>query len=210
MRWESPKPGGPIVQPALLDQNQQDYASQAAKALGLQSKIPGHLDPRFQLGFTVDDFRDPEFAWLRRQTLWQGRGVRAATAANLNYVCLPGINGVIAIVTKIIIVNQNAATNVSIIGIAVANAVMTIGSMAPRDTRATGNQAACVPYTGTAVGPINPLGKAIQTLAGGTTVLECSYVLTSPLTLAVVDGLPNQVIDVSFEWSERAALPSEM
>jgi hypothetical protein len=197
--------------PALLDQNQQDYATQTAKALGLQSKIPGHLDPRFQLGITVDDWTKPEFQFLRRRQLWQGRGQRAPTAANFNYVCLPGVAGMLVTVTKIIIVNQNAAINASLIGLAVANAVMTLGTAAPRDGRLVGQTASSIPYTGTAVGPITPAGKAIQTLAGQTTVLEVEYVLAvnAGTVLTVVDGVANQIIDVSFEWSERAILPSE-
>jgi hypothetical protein len=199
------------VQGALLEQNQQDYATQIAKALGLQGKIPGQVDPEIQIGITLDDFTKPEFQFLRRRNLWQGRGVRVATPANLNYVCLPGVPGTLTVVTKITIVNSNAAAGGSSIGLATANAVMTLGGTAPRDTRLVGGVPACIPYTGTAVGPTIPVGRAVTTPAGGTTVVECEYVLgANPGTvLTVVDTVVNQQIDVSFEWSERPLLPTE-
>lgn len=92
--------------PVVLDQNQQDYATQIARSFNLQSRIPGHLDSRLQMGFTVDDLTTAPFWHLRRGTSWQAMRSAPGVAAEKGWVQLSGSVGTLTLLYRAIVVNN--------------------------------------------------------------------------------------------------------
>jgi len=205
--------------PAVLDQNQQDYASQLAKALGLQARIPGHLDPRIQVGLTLDDFTRPEFWNIRRGKMWQGHVALGAGVGFKAFAQLQGSAGTLCVVQRITISNLSAAVQTYQWGLSRWNATVTTTPGAnSRDDRAglSINNPACILTGGnTTAAPFQPKGQ-VQVGIGASEVIDCDMILTGKI--AVVDALAfsvacvtaNVPLDVSFEWRERAILPSEL
>jgi len=211
MRREAPVFGRP-AHPEFTDQNQQDYPTQISKALALQARVPGELTPRIGCEITIDDFTRPEFQFLRRRQLWDGRVTRAGTAANFGYAVLQGRAGTMVVVTKLIISNFNLTDAAYFVGLATANANFTNGASAPRDSRLVGQTPVASIYSGVAVAPTQPQGKVVYVKSHETLQLDTPWVMpNNPGTaLQVVDSVANQIIDVSFEWSERAVLETEI
>lgn len=207
----------PVGMPGLLDQNQQDYASQITKGLGLQSRSPAHLDPRMQLGVTVDDFSKAEFQYLRRRFLFEAAGTRGPTAGQRGYVQLRPSPGNITVVTEIKIVNANGVLASYNIGMSLTNAETTVIPTSLRDDRIPVFQSAAVISSGTNAAPITSTGQLIFVPAGASLTIPCEYVFiggrggaAAPFRgLTVVDTVVNQQINVGFTWSERFALDSE-
>lgn len=194
-----------------MDLNQWDFVTLLTKSLGLQKRAPGVLDPRVQVGLTLDDLTAPEYLFLRGMRSFQGRASRAATAGNLNYTTLQGAANLLAVVDEITIVNTNAALAGYKVGLSVANANMTNGAIAVRDGRLVGVSSACSLYSGTAVGPTSPEGLYVQVDPGQMLTIRVPYVLAKNVgtALQVVSTIANQTTDIAFRWRERALLPSE-
>jgi len=203
-------------EPGLLDQNQQDYATLVTRALGLQSRSPGHLDPRIQLGVNVDDLAKPEFAFLRRAQLWEAYFNRGATVGQRGYAQVKPAPGMVTVVTEIIVNNGNAGGVVVDCGLALINAETAVAPSSFRDARLVGQTSSAVVSGGSNAVPIVPVGPRLFVPPQTTVVYPCEYVLiggrgASPfLGLSVVHITANLQVDIGFRWSERRALESEL
>lgn len=209
----------PSGMPAVLDQNQQDYATQIARAVALQSKPPGQLDPRIALGITVDDWTLPEFWTLRRGTRWQAMRSPGAVAGQRGFVQATGSPGTLSVLERVWIYNNSGATLTFNYGMWAIEAAAGGGGGAVLDDR---YYSAASPGTlitwSTAVAPGSPNSGSILTLTGTMTEvpLNGGIVLTGkPNTAGVVPAwklVANQVnlaFDVMFFYRERPILDTE-
>jgi len=209
--------GRKLDAPALLDQNQGDYATQIGKALGIQGRVPAHVDPRVQLGITLDDFAKPEFAILRRNNLWQGRATTVAVAAQFQFVQLSTVANIITAISRVIIHNPNAAIGTYRIGFMNLLAGGAAGSVAPKDDRNLFSvQPAASILQLNSASVVAPLGSIISVLAGQSVVLDVGYVGTGEATaLGVAQAFTvkqmeqNSILDVQIDFSERVQLDTE-
>jgi hypothetical protein len=209
----------PGMVPGLLDQNQQDYPTQVSKSLGLQARAPGHLDPTIQLGITVDDLREAEFQYLRRRTRWTASLTQAAVAAqraSMQLAVSPVNPSVITVIERIIVSNFNAAVSSFKWGWKQIEAGVP-GSVATRDMRTGGTAVPAASFGRmTSAGPATIRAGGVMVLpASGTAVIELGWVILTPGNVGAGEcfGIVNesvlQELDVTIEWTERVALPSE-
>jgi len=209
----------PAGMPALFDQNQPDYATQVAKALSLQTRVPGHLDPRVQLGINIDDFRAPEFQYLRRMNRWASLQSVAAVAGQRSSVqlTLPALpSNVLVIIDAITVLNFNAAPSSWKYGWKQIEAGVP-STYAARDLRLGGTaNPACNFGRMTSAAPANIRagGEGLLGISSSTRI-ELGWVFLTPGEVGsgecfgVVNDSVNQTLDVNIEWTERVALPSE-
>jgi len=147
--------GAPATTPGLLDQNQQAYASQVAKALQLQGSIPGKLDPRIQLGINVDDLSARQFWHLRRGTSWQNFRDVTAVVGQRGFVQVLGSVGMIAKLEKVVVTNNAGGSLTFTYGLAAFEAAAGGGGVASCDDRAwSAVSPATVVTFGAAVAPL--------------------------------------------------------
>jgi len=208
---------GPPDNGGLFDQNQQDYPSQVAKALALQSRLPAHLDSRIQLGLQLDDLTKPEFQHLRRRTLWEASLARTATAAQRVYGQLTPQPGMITVISRIILYNAEVVLQAIDIGLALGQAALSTMPSSPRDDRYWAGTSGAVASVGSTATPVAPIGQRLYIPPATLLVWDCEYVLSGgkgpaapPNTVfAVVASAVNTGIFGGIQWTERAALPSE-
>lgn len=205
--------------PGVLDVNQQDYASQITAALGLQSRVPAHLDSNIQVGLTLDDFTRPEFAWLRKLNRWtsyHGQPGIAGQRASMQLVPTPPVYPVLIVIHRMTICNANAAAQAINYGWKQIEAGVP-ASYATMDLRLGGN---AVPFCSfgrmtNAAPALVRAGGLVFVAAGGSATVELDWVMNSPGNVGSGEcfGIVNQAVlqslDVTLEWSERAILPSE-
>jgi len=192
-------------EPGLLDQNQAEYATQVAKALSLQGSLPSHLDPRFQLGFTVDDFSGDEWLYLRRATPAQMGFSVAAVAAQRGYAQITGCPDKLTIFRKVTIANLSGVVQTVTIGFAAATAGSTPQGGVSRDDRIFVTAVGAVGGYGTAIGPVGPIGQKVTVPIGGNLEVEGPWISGGDGTLAfkVVSLIANAALDVSVLFTER-------
>lgn len=201
--------------PGLLDQNQQDYSTQVARALGIQGSVPGVLDARVGVGVQVDDLRAVEFQYLRRAVAaYFGSNVAAGGAGFFGFSSIRGVNGKIVLVERVLIANPTAATIVFSCGIqgAFPSGVGSVAGTA-RDTRF----GVAVLNTGAAVrGGSDPAPTApsipfqVAVPAGQTFELKPEIVLNSSSAFfSVISGTANVAISCAWFWRERVTLDTE-
>lgn len=201
--------------PGLLDQNQQDYTTQIARALGVQGQsVPGKLDYRVGVGVQLDDFRAVEFQFLRRSTVAYFGSQVAAVAAQFGFSSIRGGNGTLVILERVIIANTSAADLAFDCGVmgSFPNGVGAVAGTA-RDTRfgvGTLNTLAVV-RGGNAAAPVAPaLPFRIAVPIGSSFELEPGIVLTSASAFfSVIATTVNLGFSVSWFWRERPMLHTE-
>lgn len=198
----------------LLDQNQQDYSTQVARALGIQGSVPGHVDPRVGVGIQIDDLREVEFQYLRRCTTAYFGSTVAAVAGQFGFSSIRGGNGNLTILEKCIIANTSAAALVFSCGIqgAFPSGVGAVAGTA-RDSRfgvGVLNTLAAV-RGGTDAAPVAPsLPFQVAVPAGQSVVLEPEIVLASAAAFfSIIAGTVNLGFSVGWFWRERAQLNTE-
>lgn len=207
----------PAGMPSILDQNQQDYSTQVSKALSLTQRTPGHLDPRIQLGVTVDDFTQPEFWYLRKGELGSLFVPASAVAAQVCYAQLQPAAGKLVVVTAFTVVNYGVLFTVCNYGFAIGEGGGTVASGLPRDDRNLPGQLGSTVRYGATAAPIIPNGGQVLVGVNQSIRTECEFVMTSPTKLAspfnvfkVLGSQLNQRLDITIEWRERALLPTEV
>lgn len=202
--------------PGLLDQNQQDIATQVGRALSVQGFVPARLDANLELGITAEDFTRPEFWHLRRGRLLGIGNNTPAVAAQLGFVYLQGAAGTLTIIERIEIFNRNAAVQRVAIGFqAAAPAAGFAPIRAPtRDSRVglTSNPTSTGFSAGNAVGPTVPTTYVSAYIgAGQLWASEVPWVMTGAgVFFTLVNDLTvNQTLDVELYWRERVILETE-
>jgi hypothetical protein len=210
---------GPRVtrEPGLLDQNQQDYSTLVNRALQLQRNPPGRLDPTVQLGLTLDDLNEEEFAYLRRKYLFEASGQRALTAGQRAYIQLEPGRGTLTVVTSMQIFNNNAAVQALQVGMAIANGALTAVPTSIRDDRISTFTSQAAVSTGSNAAPIAPTGMTVTLLQNTGIIIPCCYVFTggkgpaaAPFRcLSIVDTANANGITAAFTWTERTLLQTE-
>jgi hypothetical protein len=213
---EGPKPG---LMPGLLDNNQQDYATQLNKALGLQVRPPGHIDPRISMGIQVDDFTRPEFNYLRRLSLMSVAVQTAAVAAQfpvVQVVCNAARS--VVVLERMLVINGNAG------GISVSwgwggfDGGVTV-TPESRDSRNYGNPGIAYITKQNVAAPAAPTPNAGYLLLAGSASAEIqlNQVIVNPTagfaTSPAFKILGNQVLTaltVTLFYRERSLLPQEI
>lgn len=205
-----------MLAPGTLDNNQQSYVSMVARALGIQNRIPGHLDPKEQIGFTLDDFTRPEFAYLRRMALWSMAVEQNAVALQSGYVEIVPVPGTLILVERIVVANVTAAAIAYRFGMALGQGAGTVAVTAVRDTRYFPGQPVTQVRFGTTAAPISPVSGYVILPAGSSQELVINAVVGSsvggppPLTFKVINTAVNTACTVTLHGYERPLLPSEL
>jgi len=206
------RPGTP---PGVLDQNQPDYASQLAKANGLQGTPPGHLESVYNVSLQLDDYTAPEFWWLRRGQLGLWAGFATAIAGQTGWVGIQGAVGMLTVVRRIILTNPTAVAQKVFVGL--TTVTPSAGAYFPcpvRDTRGSPGLATQCATTGgvRASAAVTPPGTPmrINVPAGSTVVIDTPFVLTGALFLSAQCQTANADFEANFEFAERPILPSEL
>lgn len=205
--------------PGVLDQNQQDYATQVTAALNLQGRSPAHVDPKVQVGITLDDFTRPEFWHLRQGTSWSCFDSSPAVAAQRSglQLSLAALRpGTLVVIERIRVVNLNAATSAFNYGWKQIEAAVG-ATPATRDLRLGGvalPSATLGRYSFAAPAPIRAGGFAMLP-ANQMAVIDLGWVFVTPGNVGAGEafGIINQAVNESLtatvEWRERPALPTE-
>lgn len=211
--WE--ELGRRILSRDLVDQNKQTYASQIARVLQLQRPAPGYLDPTVGVGIQLDDFADPQYLFHRQTNQWQA-SVAVVGGAGRTYVQIYALlqtSRVLAVLTRVVLINLNAARGDYNFGIAQPTAGdLGVTGYGPTDNRQNGQ-----PYfrmdVHTAVGaPVTPTQGSVS-VAGFTQIdLPMPYVLSSVVpssSFKIVDSVAARGIGVTAFWTERPMVDSE-
>jgi len=197
--------------PGLLDQNQQDYSSQIGNALKINGSVPSRVDPRVQLAVQLDDWTLPEFAHLRRATIAAAYGNSNAAVGQTGYAWLQGVDGRLARVSKVILVNRNAAPIEYQFGFMTAapgaGAGLSVRATDDRDNVTAlqisgGRNAVVTP-------PPTPTAGIWAVNAFESLVIDVKFVLTRSTTFLAITGTSNTIFEAGFEWYERDPLSSE-
>jgi len=206
--------GDGVPAPGLLDQNQQDFTTQIARALGVQGVVPGKLDPLVGVGIQLDDFRALEYQFLRRTTCAYFGSQAAAVAAQFGFSSIRGGNGTLTVIDKIIIANTSAATLAFDCGIQ-GQFPSGVGNLpgTARDTRfgvAVLNTLSVV-RAGSDAAPVLPsIPYQISVPAGGSFEWDPGVVLSSASAFfSVVAKTVNLGFSVAWFWRERPMLNTE-
>lgn len=206
---------------------QPDLAEQFMRALALKGQLPSYLGAEFEPSITVLDLGRIEYAYLRREQVFQGGALQGALAANFNYITL----GLIAtgrgvcVVDQIVLLNTSAAAQRFAIYL---NQNATIGSagtlVSARDDRVSKGTPARSGIFGVgatqdpadvAAGLFGVVNVLVP--AGQTAIFPCGYVLTGnndpsngqPIRLTVQTTTVNLSSAAYFNWRERAGVASE-
>lgn len=197
--------------PGVLDVNQQDYASQQAKALGIQVAVPGKLEPGLSVGLQLDDYTLPEFWWLRRGLRGYAGDARNATAGAFGFFSITCLAGSMLVVEKIILSSPLAAQYFSY-GVQAAQpaaAASTPGQ--PIDTRSLGQAGSArwvLSANAVVVGPTvaTRVWVPAQTVV---TIDQPGIVLTNGNWFSVIATTVNVEIAVTVIYRERRLLETE-
>jgi hypothetical protein len=194
---------------ALLDVNQQDYPTQLNKAMQLQVRPPGRIDPRVSVGVQLDDYTMPEFWWLRRGIRGYAGDARAANAGQFNFFAIQCLPGSLLVIEKLIVGCQ--ITSFVKIGLQTAQpaaAAATAGT--PLDARAFGQGGAArwvLSSNAAVTGPTIP--TSILCAANALVTVEPGAVLTGGNWFSVISTAVNIDLAVTVIYRERRLLPSE-
>lgn len=200
------------VPPGELNVNQPDYASQVAKANGLQGSIPGHIDPTYNVGITLDDYTAPEYFWLRRGLLGMWGGIQAAVAAQAGWVGIQSAPNVLTVVDTLIVTNPTAAAQVVLYGL--TTVTPSAGAYFPcpvRDVRG-GTASQCATTGGVRASVANTApgtpGRVVVP-ANSSLVVPVEFVLTGANFFSAQCQTLNADFSATIYFRERALLLSE-
>jgi hypothetical protein len=205
-------------QPALLDNNQQDYATQLNKALQLQVRPPGHIEATIGVGIQLDDWTKPEFAILRRMALYGATAQVAAVAAQYpmaQLIC--NTPNTLIVLERLILTNTNAAGVFCNYGWGGFDGGVTVVPEA-RDSRNYGLAGTAYLTRQTAAAPTAPqpaMGN-VYVPVGATVDVPLQVVITNPTRgfvtspcFKVLTGTVNTSLVATFVWRERSLLQTE-
>lgn len=212
-----PHPDEPGNAPGLRDVNQTDYSSQLTKSLGLQARVPSNLDPRVQVGITLDDYTLPEFWTMRNGSRWSGYTTVGAFVAQRGWWTAQCAGGMMAVLESVTISHRFGAPLEFNYGLNLPEAGGAAGLYAAADDRNTfglSNKSLLI-GGGTVAAPVVPPGGYIICPNDNNVTIYPNAVMTG-VTVAgsiscwkIVCALPNAAFTVSYSWRERATLPSE-
>jgi hypothetical protein len=206
-------------QPALLDNNQQDYATQLNKALALQVRPPGHVEATVGLGIQLDDWTRPEFQFLRRSNLYSIRAQQPAVAGQFAVAQMfANVPNTIIVLEAMLLSNNNALAQSISWGWGGFDGGVT-QTPDPRDSRNFGNPGSANVTINTAAAPAAPQPAAgfIQLAGNGNQVIDLNYVICNPTKNFVTSPLfkvraleVNVTLSVTFFYRERVMLQTEV
>lgn len=201
---------------------QPTVAEQVMRALGLKGDLPQRVDGLFALGLTVDDFTRPEYAWLRRESLYeQGANIAAVAAQFSNaYLTITGQRA-LAVVEQIIIVNLDAAATRNFrfaVRSVTAFPYAVTGTGSSRDDRATGPANSIARFgSGTSAARQVNGGPFVSVPSLGTLIVPVSIILTGATdntgaqgALCVETDIVNVPCMIGWIWRERSIMDSEL
>jgi len=188
-------------------------------ALGLQSRVPGHLDRRIGVGITLDDFTRPEYWRSRAGKRFQAYRSVQAVAGQRGFVQVVAQAGVLAVLESAWIGNNSGGALSFAYGLTSFEAAVGGGGTASLDDRDFSVAAPGVLTTfGSAVAPaapnagyiLVPNGVMAEIPLGGGVVLTGK---ANPAGVVPVWKVCANSVNVAFEvitfWRERSILPSE-
>lgn len=196
--------------PGVLDVNQQDYASQQSKALGIQVAVPGKLEPGLSVGVQLDDYTRPEFWWLRRGLRGYAGDARGAVAAQFGFFALQCLSGSVLVVEKILLTAQAAQyLNMGLQAAQPAAGAATAGTVMDSRSFGQGGSARWVLSSNAAVtGPV--VGTRVWCPAGTlVTIDEPGFVVSGGNWFAVLSTVLNTEFSITVFYRERRLLETE-
>jgi hypothetical protein len=205
--------------PALLDNNQQDYASQLNKALGLQVRPPGHIEATVGVGIQLDDWTRPEYQVLRGSRLFVVRGAVAAVAGQFQMVqFIANTPDSLIVLESMTVMNTNGAAMQITYGWGGFDGGITAAPEA-RDSRIYGSassayvtaQSAAAPTAPTPNGGFLQLGvNAIETVPLNWVICNPSKGFATSPVFKVMPTAVNQNLQVVIFYRERRILQTEI
>ena len=218
------RPFNPFQRDGLMLLGQSEYSEALMRILSLKGDLPSYLDPRYSVGFQVDDYSRPEWSWNRRQSRWSVGGTAVAGAGVFSIFTFFGQNvqgrNTMAIVDSIVVSNPSAATISLTFGLTMSGnggvAATRFGQMLD-DRQFLATQSAYAAGTGqNAVSPAPAQGYLFSVPAGGSFALPvCPLVMTNQ-ALAFTSGIVivPTVVNTGFQcgmvWRERQLSDSEL
>lgn len=194
-----------------LNVNQPDYASQVAKANGLQGSIPGHIDPTYQVGITLDDYTMAEFLWLRRSLMGVWAGLQAAVALQAGWIGIQGAPNVLTVIDQLVLVNTTVTAQLVFYGL--TTVTPSAGAYFPcptRDFRSIASQCATTGGVRSSAANTAP-GTPHRVLvpATNTVIVPVEYVLAGGGFFSAQCQTLNADFSASIQFRERPLLNSE-
>jgi hypothetical protein len=188
-----------------------DYPDVMMRALRLKGQLPELVDPAMQIGFTLDDFTQTEFWWLRRGLRWVSGGTAAAVAGQQGFLTLGLGPGLIGIVDAIVV---GAAVNTRF-GVVPAGGGLSGGAnvgVFAQDSRMS---------SGTVTSTVVQIGANAAAIPGGAFLFNCpanqsviipvkSVLVGNAALLAIQSGTANQAVDFAIAWHERPVFQEEL
>ena len=205
----------PTGMPQVLDQNQQDYATQLNRALSLTARPPAHLDPRIQVGINIDDLTHSEFWWLRKGQIYTNYNSCPAVAGQFTWwQFVPGA-GKLTVLEKILIVSSGVQSLQWGFGTAEALGGAFFGSS--RDDRGLAASSGGSTRNGNGAAAVAPPGGGTILVANQALEIPGEYVMTSPTrgtspfnAMKIVSTTVNVAFHVTCVWRERTLLQTEV
>lgn len=193
-----------------------DQQKGVGRAVGLDEQADGTTRLSETLYPIFDQWREPQWAWLRRETLWARQipvpAGGAGTFATLEFVNAAG-SGIIAVITQIKC-SQAFSLNIDFVvnsGPATGNGVVGTFHGVSRDTRnpQLGEASVC-----TLVASNNLLASANlpqRRLSAAFSEEDNShYIIVPGKSLFIAADVAVQKIEPMLSWTERKALPGEL
>lgn len=168
---------------------------------------------------TIDLWRSPEFAWLRREFLLVNQATAGPVPAEYGALALvnPAASGMIVVVERVYfwLAAQGAASLQRVVEATVAGTLAAGGRGISRDTRnpLTLPGAALI-YAGTDPGGIGTTLERVWTPSGANNTgyysVSLPYVLSPGQALVSQAGVPNVAFETGFCYRERRANRGEL
>jgi len=199
-----------------------ELSEQVFRVLQLKGDLPQLLDPRYQLGITVEDFTRAEYAYLRRTKLMTYRLSIAAGVGfpSIGQLTFPGPTiPYLGIVEQIVFNNPGVAAASYQVYFAAATVIASTSGGTERDDRVADPALIANPFGcgGFLAGVINtvaqtpPAAGALAVTVGPTSsfVLDVPWVIAENAAFTVATVANNTALDVSLIVRERMGQVSE-
>lgn len=202
-----------------------------ARALATKGDQPQYIDPRYDLSITAYDLTTPENRWLRRINTFEAWASQAAVAAQNQGVQLGAgtiaggvARNMITVCEKVIVANENAATQRFLVGLSTNNFGASSGPFFgyAADDRSL-DASAAIQSNAFLATQSNPgaliaanRSRLVTVPAGASVEVNGPWIISGKPTsggvtvsLVVAGGQSNIIVTAAFRWYERELLASE-
>lgn len=207
---------------------QPEISERLMRALTLKGALPQHVDGRIGGSITVMDLTQPDYSWLRREQRFLGGSSQGAVVGEFGIAVLgprPGSVRSTLCVAYADIQNQTGAAGLFRYGFLLEGNIgsaLAVGDGGPMDDRVVSGLAAAKPNfgigTGSQVADPGPVAAGRCRLPADGQATVGPFILTnardaggiSKWHAAVYGSAVNQAVLVTWRWTERTLMQSEV